>query len=185
MAIASPFVSGVAASTLVAASMVAAGLTVITYCFKADSFGSGFLQFFLGGITAAAGALMLATPVMSLFTLTGLLLAYFIVDGGFSIYSGFKLRPEKRWGWLVFSGVSSLALAGLLWYQWPASGTYAVGLLIGVRLLIAGWAIAMLSISGDSVVNAIDGMTEEERLTLMAELEAQMSSAANPTTKPA
>ena len=55
LAIASPFISGIAASTLVAATMVAAGMTTIFFCFKAGSFGSGFTQFFFGGITTLAG----------------------------------------------------------------------------------------------------------------------------------
>ena len=175
LAIATPFVSGVAASTLVSAIMIAAGMTLLFFCFKAESFGRGIGQFLLGSLTVVGGSFMLMEPVLTLFTLTGVLLVWFIADGIVTIYQGIKRKPQEGWGWVVFSGISSLVLGGLLAYQWPMSGTYAVGILVGIRLLFAGWSVAMLGMAGDNVGEGIANISDEEREALRREFEAELA----------
>ena len=194
LAIASPFISGIAASTLVAATMVAAGMTTIFFCFKAGSFGSGFTQFFFGGITTLAGTIMLAMPIETMAALTALLLAYFIVDGIYTIYTGIKRKPAEGWGWVVTSGVASLVLGDLLAYQWPDSGAYALGMLVGIRLLFSGWSVAMLGMAGDNLGEGLDLIAEEvhreadkeaERQEIRKEVRAELASEGNNGGNPA
>ena len=175
LAIAAPFVSGMAMSTLISAIMIAAGMTLLFFCFKAESFGRGLGQFLLGSLTVVGGTFMLMEPVLTLFTLTGILLVWFIADGIVTIYQGIKRKPQEGWGWVVFSGISSLVLGGLLAYQWPMSGTYAVGILVGIRLLFAGWSVAMLGMAGDNVGEAIGNISDEEREALRREFEAELA----------
>jgi len=161
LAVMVPFVSGVAVTSFVAVLITAAGLTMTMYAFKAGSFGKGLLQFLFGGITIVCGVAMFVTPMLSMFTLTGVLMVYFVVDGGFSIYSGVKGRPAPGWGWVIISGIASIVLAVLLYREWPDSGTYAVGLLVGIRLIFAGWSIAMLGMLGDVTVDVAKEVVEE------------------------
>lgn len=161
LAVMVPFVSGVAVTSFVAVLITAAGLTMTMYAFKAGSFGKGLLQFLFGGITIVCGVAMFVTPMLSMFTLTGVLMVYFVVDGGFSIYSGVKGRPAPGWGWVIISGIASIVLAVLLYREWPDSGTYAVGLLVGIRLIFAGWSIAMLGMLGDVTVDVAKKVVEE------------------------
>ena len=161
LAVMVPFVSGVAVTSFVAVLITAAGLTMTMYAFKAGSFGKGLLQFLFGGITIICGVAMFVTPMLSMFTLTGVLMVYFVVDGGFSIYSGVKGRPAPGWGWVIISGIASIVLAVLLYREWPDSGTYAVGLLVGIRLIFAGWSIAMLGMLGDVTVDVAKEVVEE------------------------
>ena len=174
LAIAAPFQSGIAASVVVSVLMIAAGMTFLFYCFKARSFGSGFGQFLLGGITIAAGVFMLAEPMMTLFSLTAVLVAFFLADGIVTLYQGFKHKGQEGWGWVVFSGLSSIALAVLIGYGWPDSGQYAVGILVGVRLLFSGWTIAMLGWASDSVGEGIGEITDEEVEAFVQEVEAEI-----------
>ena len=198
LAIATPFISGIAASTLVASTMVAAGMTTIFFCFKAGSFGSGFAQFFFGGITMLAGSVMLAMPIQTLAALTILLLVYFVVDGAYTIYTGIKRKPAQGWGWVVTSGVASLLLGGLLAYQWPTSGAYALGLLVGIRLLFSGWSLAMLGMAGDNIgedIGVIAGEVRREvdevaardaiREEVRAELDEETGQSGNAAPQPA
>jgi uncharacterized membrane protein HdeD (DUF308 family) len=161
LAVSAPFVSGVATTSFVAVLITAAGLTMTMYAFKAGSFGKGLLQFLFGGITIACGVAMFVTPMFSMFTLTGVLMVYFLVDGIFAIFSGVKGRPAPGWGWVIISGTASIVLAVLLWRQWPDSGTYAVGLLVGIRLIFTGWSIAMLGMLGDATVDVVESAVEE------------------------
>jgi uncharacterized membrane protein HdeD (DUF308 family) len=159
LAIMTPFVSGVAVTMLLAVVVTAAGLTITMYCFKAGSFGKGLLQFLFGGITILCGVSMFFTPVESMMTLTMVLLAYFFVDGIFTIFAGFSARPASGWGWIVISGIASIVLAILLYSEWPVTGAVAIGLLLGIRLIFTGFSIAMLGAVGDSASDELKAAT--------------------------
>ena len=46
---------------------------------------------------------------------------------------------------ILASGVVTLVLGGLIWNQWPASALWAVGVLVGVDLLVTGIAFLALA----------------------------------------
>ena len=161
LAIMAPFVSGVAVTATVAVLITAAGLSMTVYAFKAGSFGKGVLQFLFGGITVICGVAMFSAPVLSMLTLTGILLAYFLVDGIFAIVSGVRGKGTPGWGWMIVSGIASIVLAVILWRQWPISGAYTIGLLVGIRLIFTGWSIAMLGMLGDAAVDVVEEAVEE------------------------
>ena len=97
--------------------------------------------------------MIMAMPGESMVAITAVLIAYFIIDGIYTAYVGFKRKSseetKKGWGWVVASGVSSVLLGALIAYQWPASTQYALGLLVGIRLIFSGWTVAMLGMAGD------------------------------------
>ena len=161
LAVMAPFVSGVAVTTMVAVVITAAGLAMTVYAFKAGSFGKGLLQLLFGGITVVCGVAMFSQPVMSMLTLTGILLAYFLVDGIFAIFAGVRRKGQPGWGWMIISGIASIVLAVILWQKWPISGAYAIGLLVGIRLIFTGWSMAMLGMLGDATVDVVEVAVEE------------------------
>jgi uncharacterized membrane protein HdeD (DUF308 family) len=161
LAIMAPFVSGVAVTATVAVLITAAGLSMTVYAFKAGSFGKGLLQFLFGGITVLCGVAMFSQPAISMLTLTGVLLAYFVVDGIFAIIAGVRGKGASGWGWMIVSGIASIVLAIILWRQWPISGAYTIGLLVGIRLIFTGWSIAMLGMLGDATVDVVEDAVEE------------------------
>jgi len=138
MAMASPLVAGTSVAILVGILLAAAGVARLIWAFQAESFGQGVLKFALGGLTLLAGILMLVRPLLGLGTLTMLLAAYFIVDGLFEIIGAFQIKPADGWGWLLFGGIVSLALGVMIWRDYPISGAWAIGVLVGVKLLFAG-----------------------------------------------
>ena len=162
LSITAPFVFGVAVTGMVALFITAAGLTMSVYAFKAGSFGKGLLQLLFGGITVLCGVAMFSAPVIGMLTLTGILLAYFLVDGIFAIIAGVRGKGAPGWGWMIVSGVVSIVLAIMLWRQWPISGAYVIGLLVGIRLIFTGWSIAMLGMLGDATVDVVADAVEEE-----------------------
>ncbi len=155
LAIAVPFFTGFTVTVVVAVLLVAAGITQGAYAFKAGSLGKGIMQFLFGGITIVGGIAMFIWPLMGLGSLTILLAAYFLVDGSYAIVAGFQVKPTRGWGWMIFSGISSVVLAGLIMWEWPVSGQYAIGVLVGVRLIFSGWSMIMLGAVGEVASNAI------------------------------
>ena len=68
--------------------------------------------------------------------------------GIIDIVLALKLKPEVGWGWALFSGIISIALEGFIVWQWPVSGIWAVGVYVGVRLILHGWAMMALGTAG-------------------------------------
>jgi uncharacterized membrane protein HdeD (DUF308 family) len=58
-----------------------------------------------------------------------------------------RVRDHRGWGWLLASGILSLILGVLIWAQWPASGLWVIGLLVGIQLLFTGWSLVMLALA--------------------------------------
>ena len=108
----------------------------------------------LGIITAVAGLAVLIHPVFGAGALAAVLAIFFLVDGLWKIITSFSYRPAS--GWLAFlgSGVLSLVLAWMLWKQWPFSGNWAVGILVGINLLSTGISLIAVALTLKSAIHA-------------------------------
>ena len=47
----------------------------------------------------------------------------------------------------------SLLLGVLIWWQWPLSGEWAIGVLVGIKMLLNGIALAVLGILARTMVH--------------------------------
>lgn len=155
LAMGAPIVTGVAVGILVGVLIIAGGLAQAVYAFKAKSWGSGTVGVLLGGLSVLCGILMLGHPLFGLAFLTLLLAAYFVVDGIFEIAFAFRLKPLQGWGWTLISGIVSLLLGILIWRQWPLSGVWAVGLLVGINILFSGWSLVALGMAGRRMASEV------------------------------
>jgi uncharacterized membrane protein HdeD (DUF308 family) len=109
--------------------------------------GQSFIQNLLLGIFyAIVGVLMFTHPAVSALAITLLLAAFYTVNGIFKICISLTTAVVQR-GWLLFSGVVSLALGLLIWSEWPVSGLWIIGLFIGIDLIFIGWFWIMLSLA--------------------------------------
>lgn len=156
-----PLVTGVAVAVLVGVLLTAAGIARSVLAFKAGSFGKGVLSFLIGGLTVLCGLVMLGRPLFGLTSLTLVLVAYFLADGFAEIVFAFRARPAKGWVWTLVGGIVSVLLAVLIWRQWPVSGTWAIGLLVGIKLLFAGWAVVALGAATGSVAGDAESAAAE------------------------
>jgi uncharacterized membrane protein HdeD (DUF308 family) len=123
---------------------VVGGVARLAGAFSAGSFGRGTLAFIGGALTLLAGGIMVARPGIGLATLTLMLGSYLLVDGVFGAVLALQVRPEKGWGWMLFSAATSVLLGFLLLREWPLTGLWAIGTLVGVNLLFTG--LSMISV---------------------------------------
>lgn len=140
LALASPFLSGIAVAYMIGALMMIAGISRLIGAFQ----GGGFWAGVLGVITAGAGLITLIHPLLGLASITMVLIIYFMMLGISELVGAFQMRPDQGWGFLLFSGIVSLILSFMLWNQWPLSGTWAVGVLVGVQLIFSGMTMITL-----------------------------------------
>jgi len=145
IAIATPALAGKAVVIVIGAALLCAGIVQIVQGFRADSWSAKLPPFVLGVLTGLFALAVLAHPLLGLKFLTLLLAAYFIVMGVSKIVASFSFRADSGWLLMLGSGLVSLLLGGLIWMQWPLSGMWAVGVLVGVDLLISG--ISMIALA--------------------------------------
>jgi uncharacterized membrane protein HdeD (DUF308 family) len=144
LALGTPLVAGASVALFVGVLVLVGGVTRLVGAFQAESFGKGALTFLLGGLTIVAGLVMVSSPLVGVAWLTIMLAAYLVVDGIFEIAASFQIRPEQGWGWLLFGGVTSLLLGLMIWRQFPLSGAWAIGVLLGIKLMMAGMELIMV-----------------------------------------
>jgi uncharacterized membrane protein HdeD (DUF308 family) len=140
-AIVAPLGSGLGITIFIGLALVIGGGARIIAAFGADSFGQGALAFIGGLLGAVAGVILATRPGLGLATLTLLIGSYLLVDGIASAVLAFRVRPDQGWGWILFSGIITVLLGILLLAEWPISGTWALGTLVGVNLLFSGFAM--------------------------------------------
>lgn len=154
VAMGSPLIVGIAVTLLVGISLGISGVARLIEAFKAGSFGAGALGFLSGLFALIVGGYLAFRPGVALATLTLVLAIYFVVDGIERIVVGFKLRPVAGWGVTVFGGGAGVILGVLIWRQWPVSGTWAVGTLVGIHLLFTGWSTIAIGSAARRVTKA-------------------------------
>lgn len=153
LAVAMPFIPGVAVIVMIGIILIAAGLAELVYTFKSRSFGEGLFRFLFGLLAILAGLSLVAQPVAGLATITLFLAVWFFVDGIITLIQGFRWRPFDGWGWMVFSGIVSIVLGVMIWRQFPVSAVWLVGVLVGIRLIFAGWTMIMLGSVGEAIAD--------------------------------
>jgi uncharacterized membrane protein HdeD (DUF308 family) len=55
-------------------------------------------------------------------------------------------------GWLFFDGATALVLGGMIAMSWPSSTEWAIGTLIGVSMLFAGFARLQIALAARRLV---------------------------------
>lgn len=155
LAIGSPFVAGMSVSVFVGAMLLIGGIGQLAFAFKAGSFGKGLLSFIVGLVTVVAGLIMITRPVAGLASLTIFLAVYFFVTGIVESFWAFQIKPAKGWGWSLFSGIVTVLLGLMIWRQFPISGVWAIGTLVGIRMLFSGWTLIMFGSAARGVVKGV------------------------------
>ena len=161
VAIASPLITGVAVTVFVGFLLVASGVAQIVHAFKSKQWGTGFWGTAIGALGILAGLLMIFRPLVGLVTMTMLLAIYFLIDGISEIIAAFKIKPDQGWGWVLFNGIIAVVLGFMIWRQWPVSGQWAIGLLVGIHILMTGWSMIILGTGARRVAGAIEDAVED------------------------
>jgi uncharacterized membrane protein HdeD (DUF308 family) len=146
-AIGAPVVATIAVQFALGWILVIGGVAEGIHAFMAQGW-RGFLFELLSAILyLVVGVLLLVNPVGGALALTVVLAVFLIVEGIFKIVMALRVRDHGGWGWLLASGILSLVLGFLIWAEWPASGLWIIGLLVGIQLLFTGWSLVMLALA--------------------------------------
>ncbi len=161
VAIASPLIAGTAIVYIVGAVMLIVGIAQVIGGVQADTMSHKLMSLILGVVTTLGGIAVLAHPLLGLEVLTLFLAAYFVAEGIWKVIASFNFRPAQGWMAMLFSGVVTWLLGALIWLQWPASGLWAIGILVGVDLLMTGMALLALAATVGKIVDQYDNQMHD------------------------
>jgi len=102
-----------------------------------------------GALGVLVGGMLLAQPATAAFSLTILLIAFFVVEGIVSIMFALDHKRELsgQWGWMLMSGVVDLVLSVLLIAGLPGTAAWALGLLVGINMVFGGMALIAMALN--------------------------------------
>jgi uncharacterized membrane protein HdeD (DUF308 family) len=144
-AVGEPFVAAVAVSIVVGWLIILAGVVHLMLAFHAHRAGRLIWKLLVGVAYIAFGVYLLMHPLLGLASLTLVLATLFLIEGILDVILFLNMRPMRGSFWVLADGVITLLLGLLIYLHWPSSSVWAVGVLVGVSMIVSGITRVMLS----------------------------------------
>jgi uncharacterized membrane protein HdeD (DUF308 family) len=121
------------------------GLITTVWMRQAPGFWWSLLS---AALAIVVGGMLLARPIVGAFSLTIVLVVFFIIEGGASIMFALDHKRELsgQWGWMLASGIVDLVLAAFIFGGLPSTAAWALGLLVGVNMVFGGAALIAMAL---------------------------------------
>jgi uncharacterized membrane protein HdeD (DUF308 family) len=148
LAILVPAVAAVGTAIFIGWVLAAAAGFLTAAAFSAHSVGTVALRLAWALLTIVVGLWLIVEPDSGTLTLTLVLGLYFLFMGLTRIAVAFTARGQHNAGLLGLNGVASLLIGILILASLPSSADWAIGLLVGIDLIFAGWTLTSVALVG-------------------------------------
>lgn len=148
VAILVPAVASVGTAIFIGWILLFAGAFQIAAAFSAVSVGSLLLRLLWAALTVIVGLWLIVEPHNGTLTLTLVLGLYFLFMGATRTTVAFLNRGQPNAGLLGLSGIAGLLIGILVLVEFPSSADWAIGLLVGIDLIFAGWTLTSIALVG-------------------------------------
>ena len=139
LAIVVPPVAGIGVTILIAWLLLLGGVRAPGHCLAYPSNRRHVLGASCWPALPGIAIYMLVWPIAGLASLTLLLAGYLFAKGIMVLILAYRIRRHSGSGWLFFDGVIALILGAMIGLSWPWSSEWAIGTLIGISMLFAGF----------------------------------------------
>lgn len=136
LALFSPLIAGLVVTLVLGANFLVTGVLEAFAAFKAERWSGTIGLMLLAVISIVAGLVIFAHPLLGLTTLTLFAIIALFVAGIAKLFWAFKVNDGR--GFLILSGVLSILIAAMLYTNFPFSAAWALGVLVGVNLIVEG-----------------------------------------------
>jgi uncharacterized membrane protein HdeD (DUF308 family) len=154
VAIVVPAVASVGTAIFIGWVLVIAGAFLVAGAFSAHSIGTVILRLLWAALTVIVGLWLIVEPHNGTLTLTLVLGIYFLFMGITRIAVAFSARGQRNAGLLGLSGVAGLLIGILVLAKFPSSADWAIGLLVGIDLIFAGWTLTSVALLGKELARS-------------------------------
>ena len=151
VAILVPAVASVGTAIFIGWILFFAGAFLVAAAFSAHSIGSVVLRLAWALLTVVVGLWLIIEPHNGTLTLTLVLGIYFLFMGLTRIAVAFATRGQPNAGLLGLSGFAGLVIGILVLAKFPSSADWAIGLLVGIDLIFAGWTLTSVALVGKDI----------------------------------
>jgi len=148
IAILAPAVASVGTAIFIGWILVIAGAFLVAAAFTAHSIGTVVLRLLWAFLTVIVGLWLIVEPHHGALTLTLVLGIYFLFMGATRTAAAFAARGQQSAGLLGLSGIAGLLIGILVLVEFPSSADWAIGLLVGIDLIFAGWTLTSVALVG-------------------------------------
>ena len=154
LAIGAPFLATVVAVKVAGWLFIIGGVVGLASMFTGHRVPGSVWTILSAILAILAGIYILSSPLAGIVSLTLVLGAVFGAQGITQIFASLSHRRVlKSWGWVLFSGIVDLILAGIILSGWPETSTWVIGILVGVNLFMYGLALIMTALASRTVTN--------------------------------
>jgi len=154
LAILVPAVASVGTAIFIGWVLVGVSGILIAAAFSAHSVGTLALRLAWALLTLLVGVWLIVEPDSGTLTLTLVLGLYFLFMGLTRTAIAFVARGEPNAGLLGLSGVAGILIGILILAEFPSSADWAIGLLVGIDLIFAGWTLTSVALLGRDLSRA-------------------------------
>jgi uncharacterized membrane protein HdeD (DUF308 family) len=154
VAILVPAVASVGTAIFIGWILLVAGAFLVAAAFSAHSVGTLVLRLLWAALTVIVGAWLIVEPHNGTLTLTLVLGLYFLFMGVTRVTVAFLARGQQNAGWVGLSGVCGILIGILVLAKFPSSADWAIGLLVGIDLIFAGWTLTSVALVGRDLSRA-------------------------------
>jgi uncharacterized membrane protein HdeD (DUF308 family) len=131
--------------------LLIAGAFMVAAAFTAHSIGTVLLRLLWALLTILVGFWLIVEPHNGTLTLTLILGIYFLIMGVTRVTAAFLARGRPNAGLVALSGFAGLAVGILILAKLPTSADWAIGLLVGIDLIFAGWTLVSVALVGKDI----------------------------------
>jgi uncharacterized membrane protein HdeD (DUF308 family) len=154
VAIVVPAVASVGTAIFVGWVLLIVGAFMVAGAFTAHSLGTVVLRLLWAFLTVIVGLWLIVEPHNGTLTLTLVLGIYFLFMGITRIAVAFSARGQRNAGLLGLSGFAGLLIGILVLAKFPSSADWAIGLLVGIDLIFAGWTLTSIALLGKDLARS-------------------------------
>jgi uncharacterized membrane protein HdeD (DUF308 family) len=159
IAILVPAVASVGTAIFIGWVLLVVGAFMVAAAFSAHWVGTLLWRMLWAVLTVIVGLWLIVEPHNGTLTLTLVLGLYFLFMGLTRIAIAFIARGQPNAGWLGLSGVAGLLIGILVLAKFPSSADWAIGLLVGIDLIFAGWTLTSVALLGRDLSRADSART--------------------------
>jgi uncharacterized membrane protein HdeD (DUF308 family) len=154
IAIVVPEVAAVGTAIFIGWILLIAGAFLVAAAFSAHSIGTVVVRLLWAALTVVVGVWLIVEPHNGTLTLTLVLGVYFLFMGLTRIAVAFMARGQQNAGLVGLSGLAGLLIGILVLAKFPSSADWAIGLLVGIDLIFAGWTLTSVALVGKDLANS-------------------------------
>lgn len=148
-----PATAGSTVTALAGWLLIFSGIAHFIFGWERRTTGVLGWELLVGVLYIVVGCYVLLHLQAALATLAVVLGIYLCAEAILEFLLAYRMRPLPGSGWLAVDGFVTLLLASLMWRTWSAP--WAIGVLVGISMLVSGISRLALSLAAGRVVEDI------------------------------